>query len=62
MNRSKEKEALKGRMTHIMADGHIEENLTEHYVVYTPETEEAFRVMSQVARRIALEENFTNAN
>lgn len=41
------------RIIHIMADGHIEENLEGYRVVCTPETEAAFRVAAQVARRMA---------
>lgn len=46
----------KPRIINIMADGHIEEDLTGHVIPITPETEQAYRIIAQVARRIAAQQ------
>lgn len=56
MAKKQSKPESEGRVINIMADGRIVEDLTGHVIPITPETERAYQVMAQVARRMALQE------
>ena len=45
------KEEAPVRIINIMADGHIEEDLTGHVIPITPETIPAYKIMAEVALR-----------
>lgn len=60
MAKKQSKPESEGRVINIMADGRIVEDLTGHIIPVTPETEPAYRVIAQVARRRALQQTQQN--
>jgi hypothetical protein len=59
--KQKNKTESEGRIINIMADGRIVEDLTGHVIPVTPETEMAYQIMAQVARRRVLQEMQKNS-